>query len=341
MKILVTGAAGFIGFHTCKHILERFGADVVGIDNLNDYYPVSLKRSRLEILAAQNRFKFVKLDFADREPLQRVFEEFRPNFVIHLGAQAGVRYSLQNPQAYIHSNITGFHNVVEACRKYRPRHLLFASSSSVYGTDSRLPFTEDQAADKPESFYAVTKRTNELMAHSFARLYGLNITAVRFFTAYGPWGRPDMAPTLFSNAICAGDPVQLYNYGNNSRDFTYIDDVVEGILQLLLHFQDSDTVHSCRVFNLGNNHSVNTRVFVETLADLLGKKLHIELLPPQPGDVIDTRADLTKIHDAVGYVPRISIDQGLERFIDWYTAYYQRIKFGSNSRSLLQTRRAA
>ncbi len=321
MKFLVTGAAGFIGFHTCKHILERLGAEVVGVDNLNDYYPVSLKRSRLKMLAAQHRFKFVKLDFADRQPLESVFDDFGPDYVIHLGAQAGVRYSMQNPQAYIHSNIIGFHNVVEVCRKYRPRHLLFASSSSVYGADSRLPFTEDQAADKPESFYAATKRANELMAHSYARLYGLNLTAVRFFTAYGPWGRPDMAPTLFANAICDRKPLKLFNFGNNSRDFTYIDDLVEGIVRLLLHFQESDTAPSCRIFNLGNNQSINMHAFVQKLASMLGKKPQIELLPPQPGDVTDTRADLTRVHKAVGYAPRTSIDQGLERFVEWFTAY--------------------
>ncbi len=341
MKILVTGAAGFIGFHTCKHILDRLGAEVVGVDNLNDYYPVSLKRSRLEILAAQNRFKFIKLDFADRQPLESVFHEFEPDYVIHLGAQAGVRYSLQNPQAYIHSNITGFHNVVEACRKHRPKHLLFASSSSVYGADSRLPFTEDQAADKPESFYAATKRANELMAHSFARLYGLNITAVRFFTTYGPWGRPDMAPTLFASSILAGKPVKLFNCGNNSRDFTYIDDLVEGIVQLLLHFRDPENARSCRIFNLGSNHSVNMRAFVEMLAGLLGKNPQIELLPQQPGDVIDTRADLTRVYEAVGYAPRTSVEQGLERFVDWFTAYYHQAKVASKSQPLLQSNLAA
>jgi UDP-glucuronate 4-epimerase len=241
--------------------------------------------------------------------------------VVHLGAQAGVRYSLHNPSAYIHSNITGFLNILEVCRRHPPKHLLFASSSSVYGSGSRLPFTEDQAADEPESLYAATKRANELMAHSYSRLYGLNITGVRIFTAYGPWGRPDMTPMLFAHAICNGKPIKLFNHGNNWRDFTYVDDVVNGLLRLLTHFQVAADCPPYRVFNLGHNQPVKMSNFVHMLAKLLGRTAHVELVAPQAGDIVKTCADLTRIHDAVGYTPQVSLEDGLKRFVDWFSAH--------------------
>jgi UDP-glucuronate 4-epimerase len=341
MKILVTGAAGFVGFHTTRHLLEHVGAEVIGVDNLNDYYPVALKRARLEILAGHRHFRFVRLDFAERQPLEAVFEEFQPELVVHLGAQAGVRYSLQNPQAYTDSNITGFLNILEACRKHLPRHLLYASSSSVYGAGCRCPFSEGQAADQPESLYAATKRANELMAHSYARLFGLNATGVRIFTAYGPWGRPDMAPMLFAAAIIAGQPVKLFNYGKNARDFTYIDDLVEGITRLLVRFQDTRDAPPCRVFNLGHSRPVNMRRFVDILAGLLGREAQIELLPPQPGDMVETRADLSRVREAVGFEPRVPIEEGLKRFVDWYIAHYHRAERAHEPYRAMAYRRAA
>jgi UDP-glucuronate 4-epimerase len=328
MKVLVTGAAGFIGFHLCRRLAETRRCDVLGVDNLSDYYPVALKRARLAELAPLEKFRFVQSDFAG----------FAPDYVVHLGAQAGVRYSAENPTAYVHSNLTGFLSVLEACRARPPKHLVFASSSSVYGAGARVPFSEDQAADRPVSFYGATKRANELMAHSHAHLYGLNTTGVRFFTVYGPWGRPDMTPMIFAKAICEDRPVQLFNAGKNLRDFTHVDDIVDGLLKILLYPPADRAARPpaggnlnppseagpapCRIFNLGHHRPVEMRLFVEMLEALLGRKARIELLPPQPGDLVETCADLTRVQAAVGYAPRVALEDGLRGFVDWFKTYH-------------------
>jgi len=288
MKVLVTGAAGFIGYHLCRRLAETRRCEVLGVDNLSDYYPVPLKRARLAQLAPLEKFRFVQADFADAENYRRLHAGFAPDYVVHLVAQACVRYSGENPAAYVHSNITGFLSVLEACRARPPKHLVYASSSSVYGAGARVPFSEDQAADRPVSFYGATKRANELMAHSNSHLYGLHTTGVRFFTVYGPWGRPDMTPVIFAKAICEGRPVQLFNAGKNRRDFTHVDDIVDGLLKILLYTPaPSPTSGSAepapapaRIFNLGHHRPVEMRLFVEMLETLLGKKAPIELLPP-------------------------------------------------------------
>lgn len=318
MRIVVTGAAGFIGFHTVQQLLACAEAEIVGIDNLNGYYPVQLKLARLKLLADSPRFRFVKLDFSEWEPLAHLLDEFPPDYVVHLGAQAGVRYSLENPQAYVVSNITGFLNILEACRRHQPQHLLYASSSSVYGDGTRLPFDEGQAADRPLSFYAATKRSNELMAHSYSHLYGLNTTGIRIFTAYGPWGRPDMSPVHFARAIRSGQPIELFNFGNNWRDFTFVDDVVAGIIGLLFDVGHRAGAGACEVFNLGHDSPVRMSEFVELLARFLGRPAKVKLLPPQPGDVVRTCADLTRIRQAISYTPRIALAEGLERFVEWF-----------------------
>jgi UDP-glucuronate 4-epimerase len=332
MKVLVTGAAGFIGYHLCRRLAETRRCDVLGVDNLNDYYPVALKRARLAELAPLEKFRFVQADFADLAAFRGLHAGFAPDYVVHLGAQAGVRYSAENPAAYVHCNITGFLSVLEACRTHPPKHLVFASSSSVYGAGARVPFSEDQAADRPVSFYAATKRANELMAHSHAHLHGLNLTGVRFFTVYGPWGRPDMTPMIFSKAICEGRPVQLFNEGKNLRDFTHVDDIVEGLLKILLTPAGAGpalspraagpALPSFRIFNLGHHRPVEMRLFVAMLETLLGKKARIELLPPQPGDLVETCADLTLVQAAVGYAPRVALEDGLCGFADWFKTYH-------------------
>jgi UDP-glucuronate 4-epimerase len=338
MKVLVTGAAGFIGFHLCRRLAETRRCDVLGVDNLSDYYPVALKRARLAELAPLEKFRFVQSDFADLEKFRGLHAGFAPDYVVHLGAQAGVRYSAENPTAYVHSNLTGFLSVLEACRARPPKHLVFASSSSVYGAGARVPFSEDQAADRPVSFYGATKRANELMAHSHAHLYGLNTTGVRFFTVYGPWGRPDMTPMIFAKAICEDRPVQLFNAGKNLRDFTHVDDIVDGLLKILLYPPADRAARPpaggnlnppseagpapCRIFNLGHHRPVEMRLFVEMLEALLGRKARIELLPPQPGDLVETCADLTRVQAAVGYAPRVALEDGLRGFVDWFKTYH-------------------
>jgi UDP-glucuronate 4-epimerase len=332
MKVLVTGAAGFIGFHLCRRLAETRRCDVLGVDNLGDYYPVTLKQARLAALAPLEKFRFVQTDFADLENFRRLHTGFAPDYVVHLGAQAGVRYSGENPSAYVHSNVTGFLSVLEACRTRPPKHLVYASSSSVYGAGARVPFSEDQAADRPVSFYGATKRANELMAHSHSHLYGLNTTGVRFFTVYGPWGRPDMTPVIFAKAICEGRPVQLFNAGKNLRDFTHVDDIVAGLLKILLHptapappteaAPPVPATAPARIFNLGHHRPVEMRLFVEMLETLLGRKAEIELLPPQPGDLVETCADLTRVQAAVGYAPRVALEDGLRGFVDWFKTYY-------------------
>ena len=322
MKVLVTGAAGFIGFHVCQRLAQSRKATVLGLDNLNAYYSVELKRARLAELEKYEDCRFVQADFADATAFNGIYNAFKPDYVVHLGAQAGVRYSLENPAAYVHSNLVGFANVLEAVRRHPPKHLLFASSSSVYGTGARVPFREDDVTHQPLSFYAATKQANEVMGYSYSRLYGLNLTGLRFFTVYGPWGRPDMTPIIFSRAICAGEPIKLFNHGKYLRDFTYIDDVVDGVLKVLLYPPVELPTPPFRIFNLGHNRPVEMRLFVQMLETLLGQKAQIELLPPQPTEMVETCADLTKIRAAVGYEPRVPLEEGLRRFVTWFREYY-------------------
>ena len=323
MKVLVTGAAGFIGFHVCQRLAQSRKATVLGLDNLNDYYSVALKRARLAELEKAEDCRFVQADFADATAFNGIYNAFQPDYVVHLGAQAGVRYSLENPAAYVHSNLVGFANVLEAVRRHPPKHLLFASSSSVYGTGAKVPFREDDVTHQPLSFYAATKQANEVMGYSYSRLYGLNLTGLRFFTVYGPWGRPDMTPIIFSRAICAGEPIKLFNHGKYLRDFTYIDDVVDGVLKVLLYPPIERPTPPFQIFNLGHNRPVEMRLFVQMLETLLDKKAQIELLPPQPTEMAETCADLTKIRAAVGYEPRVPLEEGLRRFVAWFRAYYK------------------
>jgi len=337
MKVLVTGAAGFIGHHVARRLTESKRCTVLGVDNLGDYYDVDLKRARNEQLAtlpdeaAREKFRFLQADFADPEKFAGLVAHFRPDYVVHLGAQAGVRYSFENPAAYVHSNLTGFASVLEACRRTPPKHLVYASSSSVYGAGAKAPFREDDDTDQPMSFYGATKKSNELLAHSYARMHGLNVTGLRFFTVYGPWGRPDMAPTLFARAICEGRPLKLFNAGKNLRDFTYVDDIVDGVVRALLypHRAVSGTepaeppTPSARIFNLGHHRPVETLLFVQMLEELLGKKAAVELLPPQPGDMFETCADLTRVKAAVGFEPKVPLEDGLKRFVAWFRDYYK------------------
>ncbi len=324
MKVLVTGAAGFVGFHVSQRLAASGRCEVLGVDNLNDYYDVGLKHARLAMLAPLERFRFVQAELADAAAVMGLHESFRPDYVVHLGAQAGVRYSIEQPAAYVRSNLTGFLNVLEACRARPPKHTIFASSSSVYGLGARVPFSEDQPADRPVSFYGATKRANELMAHSYAHIHGLNLTAVRFFTVYGPWGRPDMTPIIFAKAICEGTPLKLFNEGKNLRDFTHVDDIADGLLKLLLYPPAAGwPTPPYRVFNLGHHRPVEMRLFVEMLESVLGKKANVELLPPQPGDMFETCADLTRVAAAVGYAPRVTLEDGLRSFAEWFRTYYK------------------
>ncbi len=322
MKVLVTGAAGFIGYHVARRLAETNRCEVLGIDNLNDYYSVELKRARLAQLASLEKFRFVQCDFSDATAFTGLFKHFRPDYVVHLGAQPGVRYSMENPAAYLQSNLAGFLNLLEACRAHPPKHTIYASSSSVYGAGATVPFREDQACTQPLSFYAATKKSNELMAHSYAHLYGVPLTGVRFFTAYGPWGRPDMTPMLFTKAILEGKPVKLFNEGKNLRDFTYIDDITDGVVKLLLYPPQNPPTPPSRVFNLGHHRPVEMRLFVDMLASLLGRPAQIELLPPAPGDMFETCADLSAAQAAIGYAPKIPLEQGLRRFVEWYRGYH-------------------
>jgi UDP-glucuronate 4-epimerase len=323
MKVLVTGAAGFIGYHVARRLAETKRCEVLGVDNLSDYYDVALKRARLEQLAPLADFRFVQADFADAEKFAALVAHFKPDYVVHLGAQPGVRYSMENPGAYTHSNLVGFASVLEACRRTRPKHLVYASSSSVYGAGATSPFREDADTDQPTSFYGATKKANELLAHSYARTHGLNVTGLRFFTVYGPWGRPDMAPTLFARAISEGQPLQLFNQGNNLRDFTYVDDIVDGVTKVLLYPPTERPTPPVRIFNLGHNRPVETVLFVRMLEELLGKKATVELIPPQPGDMLETCADLTAVQAAVGFAPKVPLEEGLRRFVEWFRSYYK------------------
>ncbi len=333
MTILVTGAAGFIGFHVSKRLLAR-GDSVLGVDNLNDYYDPALKEARLAILQRAQRFRFVRADVADTARMRTLFEAERPPRVVHLAAQAGVRYSLTNPYAYTDTNVTGFLNILEGCRATRVEHLVYASSSSVYGSNTAQPFSEHQNVDHPVSLYAATKKANELMAHTYAHLFGVPATGLRFFTVYGPWGRPDMALFKFTRGMLAGEPIPVYNEGNMIRDFTYIDDIVEGVVRVLDHVAAPDPAFDPahpdparssaphRVFNIGNNQPVHLLQFIRVLENVLGITAKLDLLPMQPGDVLSTRADVSELESAVGFRPRTSVEQGLRAFVDWYTEYY-------------------
>ena len=332
-KILVTGAAGFIGFHLCRKLLAT-GRNVVGIDNLNPYYEVRLKEDRLRLLEEDRSFRFFRLDIADREDLADLFAREEPPVVVHLAAQAGVRYSLTNPYAYLDSNLLGFLNILEGCRHHRVSHLVYASSSSVYGGNTRLPFSVHHNVDHPVSLYAATKKANELMAHSYAALYGIPCTGLRFFTVYGPWGRPDMALFLFTRAILAGEPIDVYNEGRMERDFTYIDDIIEGVFRIMARPPDPDpswnggnpdparSFAPYRLYNIGNHQPVALLDFIAALEKNLGKKAKMRFLPMQPGDVPATCADVEDLAAAVGFSPATTIATGIARFVEWYKKYY-------------------
>lgn len=331
--ILVTGAAGFIGFHVAKRLLER-GEEVVGVDNVNDYYDPTLKERRLALLTPFERFSLRRIDIADREAIDALFAELRPRRVIHLAAQAGVRYSITNPHVYIDANIRGFLHILEGCRHNGAEHLVYASTSSVYGANTSQPFSEHQNVDHPVSLYAATKKANELMAHTYASLYNLPCTGLRFFTVYGPWGRPDMALFKFTKGILAGEPIPVFNEGRMIRDFTFVDDIVEGIVRVSdqpampdPHWTgaDPDPARSYapyRVFNIGNNKPVELLQYISVLEECLGKKARMELLPMQPGDVPSTMADVSELEAAVGFRPATSVQEGIRRFVDWYREYY-------------------
>lgn len=332
--VLVTGAAGFIGFHLARRLLEQ-GRPVIGLDNVNDYYDVSLKEARLRQLEAMDGFRFVRMDLADGAGLARLFADNGFETVVNLAAQAGVRYSLVNPQAYVASNVEGFVNILEACRHHGARHLVYASSSSVYGAVTRMPFSVHQNVDHPVSVYAASKKANELLAHSYSHLFGLPTTGVRFFTVYGPWGRPDMALFLFTRAILAGEPIQVFNHGDMERDFTYIDDIVEGLVRLADHVPRPDPAWSgerpdpgtslapYRIYNIGNHTPVRLLRLIEILEDCLGRKAEKRFLPMQPGDVPATYADVDDLARDVGFSPDTPIEVGTERFVRWYREFYR------------------
>ena len=360
MKVLVTGAAGFIGHHVARRLAETKRCEVLGVDNLGDYYDVALKRARLAELSPFEDFRFLQTDFADAEKFSGLVAHFKADYVVHLGAQPGVRYSMENPAAYTRSNLDGFASVLEACRRTPPKHLVFASSSSVYGAGAKPPFREDDNTDQPVSFYGATKKANELMAYSYALNHGLPITGLRFFTVYGPWGRPDMAPTLFARAICEDRPLKLFNHGKNLRDFTYVSDIVDGVVKVLLYpsaetapnppaavrsvepgaplfpdlgvppvglhrteMRSTGPKRPLRIFNLGHHRPVETLLFVQMLEQLLGRTAKTELLPPQPGDMFETCADLTRVQAAIGFAPKVPLEEGLRRFVAWFRDYYR------------------
>tara|TARA_B100002051_G_C16730721_1_gene638059 strand:+ start:886 stop:1857 length:972 start_codon:yes stop_codon:yes gene_type:complete len=314
-KLLVTGAAGFIGYHLSKSLLKD-GFDVYGLDNINDYYDVNLKYSRLNELKKFSNFNFYKLDISNYEDLSNVFKEINPNKVINLAAQAGVRYSIENPFAYMASNIVGFLNIIELCRHSSVEGLIYASSSSVYGSNKKIPFSVEDRVDDPISFYAASKRSNELIANTYSHLYGLHTTGLRFFTVYGPWGRPDMAMFIFADKISRGEKIEVYNNGNMKRDFTYIDDIVNGIRASI------DKNYKCEIFNLGNNKSEELMHIVSSIENSLGKKALIDFKPIQPGDVKKTNANIDKSKKLLGYAPNINVDFGIEKFISWYKDYH-------------------
>jgi UDP-glucuronate 4-epimerase len=327
MKVLLTGAAGFIGLHTALALLSR-GDLVVGVDNLNDYYDISLKEARLKAILAHpnaDNFKFVRLDLAEREATEKLFADEKPDTVVHLAAQAGVRYSLENPHAYISSNIVGFTNILEGCRAIQPQHLVYASSSSVYGGNTKLPFSETDPVDNPVSLYAATKKANELMAHTYSHLYGIPTTGLRFFTVYGPWGRPDMAPFLFADAILNRKPIRVFNHGDMMRDFTYIDDIVEGVIRVLdkpATPLKENVSAPYKLFNIGNNQPEKLLDFIGYLENAFGIKAEKEFLPMQAGDVKATFADTSALDAWVGFKPNTNLKVGVEKFVAWYQSYY-------------------
>ena len=333
MKVLVTGAAGFIGYHVAARLLAR-GDEVIGVDNLNDYYDPKLKEARLARLCVERGFRFERLDIADAEAIRNVFRDTKPQRVVNLAAQAGVRYSLVNPHAYIDANVQGFLNILEGSRHNGVEHLVFASSSSVYGANTAQPFSEHQNVDHPVSLYAATKKANELMAHTYAALFKLPCTGLRFFTVYGPWGRPDMALFKFTRGILNDEPIEVYNYGRMVRDFTYVDDIVEGVVRVVdavaapdpaWNGDDPDPARSFapyRIFNIGNNQPVPLFDFIAALEEALGRKAKMELLPIQPGDVPSTMAEVSELEAAVGFRPSTTIREGIGRFVNWYKQYY-------------------
>jgi UDP-glucuronate 4-epimerase len=333
MKILVTGAAGFIGMHVCERLLAR-GDEVIGVDNLNDYYDVALKEARLARLTANPRFKLSRLDIADRDGIAALFAAERPQRVVNLAAQAGVRYSLQNPHAYVDSNVVGFVNILEGCRHSGVEHFVYASSSSIYGGNERMPFSEHDNVDHPVSLYAATKKANELMAHTYSHLFNLPTTGLRFFTVYGPWGRPDMALFLFTKAILENRPIDVFNHGKMRRDFTYIDDIAEGVIRVLdrppqatpdFDKQAPDPATSWapyRVFNIGNHQPVELMAYIEALEQALGKKATKNFLPLQDGDVPATYADTSELKHVTGFSPAMPVTEGVRRFVEWYRSYH-------------------
>ena len=330
---LVTGAAGFIGFHLSKRLLSE-GCTVIGLDNLNDYYDVNLKKARLDILKKEQDFKFVLASLEDKQAIDQVFQENKIQIVVNLAAQAGVRYSLENPHAYIDSNIVGFMNILEACRHNKVEHLVYASSSSVYGANENMPFSTSDSVDHPVSLYAATKKSNELMAHTYSHLYNLPTTGLRFFTVYGPWGRPDMALFLFTKAILNNEPIKVFNHGEMERDFTYIDDIIEGVVRVTANPPKPNEKYDAKnpdpssssapykVYNIGNNKPVKLMEFIETLEKHLNKEAIKEFLPLQPGDVPKTYANVDDLINDVGFKPDTSIDEGIKKFVEWYRTYY-------------------
>ncbi len=334
MKFLVTGAAGFIGFHVSERLLAA-GHQVIGIDNLNDYYDVSLKLARLDLLKHQPQFHFEKMDLADRSGMEQLFAHHQFDRVIHLAAQAGVRYSIDNPLAYADSNLVGHLNVLEGCRHNKVGHLLYASSSSVYGLNRKLPFSTDDSVDHPISLYAATKKANELMSHTYSHLYGLPTTGLRFFTVYGPWGRPDMALFKFTRAIVEGNSIDVYNHGQMRRDFTYIDDIAEAIVRLQDVIPQPDASWTVeegtpatssapyRVYNIGNSDPVTLMEYITALETALGKVAQKNMLPMQPGDVLETSADTSALYEVIGFKPQTSVADGVERFVEWYKTFYK------------------
>jgi len=331
-NILVTGAAGFIGMQTAARLLDR-GDTVVGIDNLNDYYSPQLKQDRLALLTGRSGFQFQKLALEDRDGMTKLFESNKFDSVIHLAAQAGVRYSITNPHAYVDANLVGFMNVLECCRHQKIGHLTYASSSSVYGANRKTPFSVDDRVDHPVSLYAATKKANELMAHTYSHLYALPTTGLRFFTVYGPWGRPDMAMWLFTQAILSGKPIDVFNHGKMKRDFTFVDDIVEGVIRtndtiptaqpVAATADDSQTAAPYRVYNIGNNQPVELMYLIETLENALGTKAEKNMLPMQPGDVPATFADIDALQRDVGFRPSTAIETGVQKFVDWYKQYHK------------------
>jgi UDP-glucuronate 4-epimerase len=334
MKVLVTGVAGFIGSQTAKALLDR-GDEVIGVDNLSSYCDVNLKLARLSLLEARSNFRFVKADLADRGAIERVFADHRPERLINLAAQAGVRYAFENPYAYADSNLVGFLNILEGCRNHGVEHLVFASSSSVYGANTRMPYSVHDNVDHPLSLYAATKKANELMAHSYSHLFKLPVTGLRFFTVYGPWGRPDMALFSFTKKMLAGEPIDVFNFGQHARDFTYIDDVVDGVIATLdkvarpnpnWNSAEPDPASSSapyRLYNIGNTQPVELMYFIECIERAVGKKALKNLLPPQPGDVPRTVADVDALVADIGFQPRTPIEEGIRRFVEWYREFYR------------------